>query len=216
MSKEATYQVSIKEGRKTLLIGTYYVEKDGSSSYSPYDEKKAAERVSDSRFLSPRSSDGPIDFIASMISKENRVKGRRKEIYNCPPYVVTRVAEYTGDHFMVYRSCAKEGDPDFSTVDHERPHIEFGKDTGLTEWVTHYCFRKMSDGTYEAELDEAWYWGGGHLDGGTINRPIPEKWFKLPYDEFLDNVLTLAFAGYYLFTVEELKSKPGLKEFFGY
>ena len=47
----------------------------------------------------------------------------------------------------------------------------------MNEWAQHYCFVKMDDGTYQAELDEAWWWGGGHNDGGTIRTPVPEEWF---------------------------------------
>ena len=73
----------------------------------------------------------------------------------------------------------------------------------------------MDDGTYEAELDEAWWWGGGHNDGGTIRTPIPEEWFELTYDEFLKRVVTLSAAAHYGFTPEILKKRKGLKEFFG-
>ena len=74
----------------------------------------------------------------------------------------------------------------------------------------------MDDGTYEAELDEAWWWGGGHNDGGTIRNEIPEAWFDLPYDEFLENVVTLSAAAHYGFAAEDLKEKRGLREFFGF
>ena len=77
-------------------------------------------------------------------------------------------------------------------------------------------FNKMDDGTFEAELDEQWCWGGGHNDGGTIHTEIPEEWQELPYDEFLEMVVTLAAAAHYGFTPEILKSRKGLKEFFGY
>ena len=86
----------------------------------------------------------------------------------------------------------------------------------MREWASWYCFNKMDDGTYEAELDEAWWWGGGHNDGGTIRTPIPEEWHKLPYDEFLEKVIYLSSAAHYKFTIEDLKEKKGLKKFFGY
>ena len=86
----------------------------------------------------------------------------------------------------------------------------------MREWCSWYAFNKMDDGTYEAELDEAWWWGGGHNDGGTIRREIPEEWFELPYEEFLDNVVGLAAAWHYGFTVEILLEREGLREFFGY
>ena len=86
----------------------------------------------------------------------------------------------------------------------------------MREWTTWYAFDKMDDGTYQASLDESWWWGGGHNEGGTIHTDIPEKWFELSYDEFLENVVTLSAASHYGFTPDELKEKKGLKEFFGF
>ena len=48
------------------------------------------------------------------------------------------------------------------------------------------------------------------------NREIPEEWFALPYEDFLENVVTLAAASHYGFTAEMLLKKAGLKEFFGF
>ena len=45
---------------------------------------------------------------------------------------------------------------------------------------------------------------------------IPKEWFDLPYDEFLERVITLAAAKHYGFTPDDLKEKKGLKEFFGF
>ena len=53
-------------------------------------------------------------------------------------------------------------------------------------------------------------------DGGTIRREIPEEWFELPYEDFLEKVVTLAAASHYGFTAEILLEKKGLKEFFGF
>ena len=74
--------------------------------------------------------------------------------------------------------------------------------------------RKKEDGTYEAELDEAWSWGGGHNEGGTICNKIPEEWFKLSFEEFLEKLITLSSAAHYGFTADELKEIEGLKGFF--
>ena len=68
---------------------------------------------------------------------------------------------------------------------------------------------------YEAELDEAWN-EGSHNGGGTICVDIPPEWFGLSYDVFLERVITLAAASHYGFTVDDLKEKKGLKEFFGF
>ena len=45
---------------------------------------------------------------------------------------------------------------------------------------------------------------------------IPPEWFGLSYDVFLERVITLAAATHYGFTVDDLKEKKGLKEFFGF
>ena len=100
------------------------------------------------------------------------------------------------EKFMIYHKTTKKG---------ER----------LQMWVSWYCFNRKEDGTYEAELDEAWY-EGSHNGGGTIIAAIPQEWFGLTYDEFLSHVITLASATKYGFTVETLKEKNGLKDFFGY
>jgi hypothetical protein len=65
------------------------------------------------------------------------------------------------------------------------------------------------------ELDEGWD-EGSHYGGGTIHVDVEKGWFELPYDEFLQNVLKLAAATHYGFTLEDLKEKEGLKEFFGF
>lgn len=119
--------------------------------------------------------------------------------------------------FLVYSQRAVEGEKGYSARDHSAPHKEGLKNTsGREEWVLHYSFNKRADGSYDAELDQAWYWGGSHLDGGQVNRTIPKQWFDLTYDEFLENVITLCGAARYKFTVEDLKEQDGLKEFFGY
>ena len=52
--------------------------------------------------------------------------------------------------------------------------------------------------------------------GKLKHTDIPEEWFELPYEEFLENVVTLSAAAHYGFTPDELKEKEGLKEFFGF
>ena len=94
------------------------------------------------------------------------------------------------EKFMIYRRDAKKGEATYSP-------------------------KSKDDGTYEAELDEAWN-EGSHYGGGTINVDIPKEWFSLSYDEFLERVITLASAAHYGFTIDDLKEKEGLKEFFGF
>ena len=200
-------------------VGYYYEYSDNTVNYytewgSPWDieeELKALE-------LDKEIKDGkPIQSIVSMMKKKYRVPGRRKIIYEKDPLVLERYPQETDEIYTVYRRSANEGDPEYSPLAHDAPHRE-GPNTpeGMREWASWYLFRKMDDGTYQAELDEAWWWGGGHNDGGTIRTEIPEEWFALPYEEFLDNVLGLSAARHYGFTVEILLEKKGLKEFFEY
>ncbi len=212
--KNEEYKVSFK-GRN---VGFYYVDADGSSKYDAF-------RLS---FISPEyeglppelkesvESEKPLPFFEGLMSKANRVKGTRKTIYEKGEVRIARVPEDV-DKFYVYRTSAEKGDPDYSDEDHSAPHCEgYGPIEGMREWATWYCFNKRDDGTYEAELDESWWWGGGHNDGGTIRVDIPEEWQDLPYDEFLENVVTLASAKHYGFTAEHLRKKEGLMGFFGF
>ena len=82
--------------------------------------------------------------------------------------------------------------------------------------VERYAFIKMDDGTFSVCLEESWYQGGSHNDGGTVSEPIPEEWFKLQYDGFLENLVTLASASRYGFSADVLKNRKGMKEFFGF
>ena len=119
------------------------------------------------------------------------------------------------EKFMIYRRDAKKGEPAYSPKSHSAPHFVGHYVEGMEEWASWYCFNKKEDGTYEAELDEAWD-EGSHYGGGTIDVDIPKKWFALSYDDFLEHVITLAGAKHYGFTVDDLKEKTGLKQFFGF
>ena len=126
------------------------------------------------------------------------------------------------EKFIIYRRDAKKGDATYSPKSHSAPHFEGHYVEGMEEWASWYCFNKkvddgddQSSGTYEAELDEAWD-EGSHYGGGTIDVDIPKEWFALSYDDFLEQVITLAAAKHYGFTVNDLKEKEGLKEFFGF
>ncbi len=118
--------------------------------------------------------------------------------------------------FYIYRRNARKGEPDYSPKPHSAPHCLGDRMVeGMEEWASWYCFNKRDDGTYEAELDEAWN-EGSHNGGGTICVDIPPKWFSLPYHEFLERVVTLAAARHYGFTTDDLKERDGLKAFFGF
>ena len=126
------------------------------------------------------------------------------------------------EKFMIYRRDAKKGEATYSPKSHSAPHFVGHYVEGMEEWASWYCFNKTEDdgedqssGTYEAELDEAWD-EGSHYGGGTIDVDIPKEWFALSYHEFLEHVITLAGAKHYGFTVDDLKEKEGLKEFFGF
>ena len=92
--------------------------------------------------------------------------------------------------FMVYDRMARNGSSAYSPKSHSAPHFEGHYVEGMEEWASHYCFNKKEDGSYEAELDEAWD-EGSHYGGGTINVAIPKEWLDLTYDEFLERVITL-------------------------
>ena len=119
------------------------------------------------------------------------------------------------EKFMIYRRNAKKGEATYSPKSHSAPHFEGHYVEGMEEWASWYCFNKKEDGTYEAELDDAWD-EGSHYGGGTIDVDIPKEWFALSYDDFLKHVITLAAATHYGFTVDNLKEREGLKEFFGF
>ena len=151
-----------------------------------------------------------------MMKDENRVPGTRKRIYQSGNVRIEREPNDV-DKFIVYRCGASKGTRGYSEKKHVCPHHEGGKEIeGMNEWASWYCFNKKDDGMYEAELDEAWWWGGGHNDGGTIRTEVPEEWLSLPYDEFLERVVTLSAAAHYGFTAEDLKNIEGLKAFFGF
>lgn len=159
----------------------------------------------------------PRGFFFEMINEENRDKSRKRPIYTSGDLRLERIPRQTEDSFSVYRRMASEGAADYSPLAHEAPHCEGEKAVeDMTEWANWYSFDKFDDGTYQASLDEAWYGGYGHNEGGTIHVDIPEEWFELSYDEFLERVVTLSSAAHYGFTADMLKERKGLKEFFGF
>ena len=200
-------------------VGYYYVFDDQTVSYHvalsiPEEHKKELRALGLNK---DREEQQPIRLFSGLIDDAHRVPGRKRIMYQDGPLMLEREPKETGERFSVYRRSADKGDPDYSPLPHDAPHYE-GPNTpkGMREWASWYAFNKLDDGTYQAELDEAWWWGGSHNDGGTIRREIPEEWFDLPYDEFLQNVVRLAAAAHYGFTAEMLREKEGLKAFFGF
>lgn len=214
------YNITVKDKKgKMQSVAYYYVYTPNHAIYEPsqyIDEYKKI--VTDPQMRKEvESKQGPVSFIADMIKEENRDKSKKRLTYVCGPYVIERESQRTDENFMAYCCWAKEGQEGYSPVDHSVPHVEVeGVSTGISEWVRHYSFHKMDDGTYEVELDEAWYWGGSHDDGGTVKRPVPDEWFELPYEQFLEKLLTICGAARYKFTVEELLARQGLRQFFGF
>lgn len=202
-------------------VGHYYVYENHTYNYRANswenDIKDFKDLLAEKGLLKNLDSKTPISAIEAMKKEENRVKGRKRPIYKDGPFTLERIPLETDDRFLVYRIGAEKNEPGYSDKDHSALHYEGPKTPeGMREWTTWYAFEKMDDGTYQASLDESWWWGGGHNDGGTIHTDIPEEWFELSYDEFLENVVTLSSASHYGFTPDELKGKKGLKEFFGF
>ncbi len=201
------------------MIGTYYVYDNGKVTYrtawgSPWD---IGGELAALKLGKTKEHSQPIKTLSKLINDNNRVPGKKRLIYKDGPVSLERTPKPTDESYSVYRRAAKENEPDYSPFPHDAPHYE-GPNTpkDMREWASWYIFNKMDDGTYEAELDEAWWWGGGHNDGGTIRNEIPEEWFSLSYDNFLCNVVRLSAAAHYGFTPQMLKQKEGLKEFFGF
>ncbi len=204
---------------KDICVGYYYINDDNSSFFRARfgDYENIKEEIDLAGLSKNMDKKKPIPMFAHIIQESNRVLGRKKRIYQVGFIKLEREPKDTGKKFWIYRLSAEKGEDGYSEKSYSAPHYEGAKTPeGMTEWVSWYCFNKMDDGTYQAELDEAWCWGGSHNDGGTIRTPVPEEWHSLDYDEFLKHVVTLSAASHYGFTAEELKSKSGLKEFFGF
>ncbi|SDB52563.1 hypothetical protein SAMN02910317_02719 [Ruminococcaceae bacterium FB2012] len=201
-------------------VGYYYIYEEGKQyEYTVRsDNKPEADAALKKLGLSrSRRSEEPMPALTKLMTDENRVKDRKQKIFRAGKLSIEREPQETDEKYYVYRVSADKGEQGYSEKEHSVPHYEGPKTPeGMDEWCSWYCFVKMDDGTYGAELDEAWCWGGSHNEGGTIRRPIPEEWFSLPYEEFLDNVLSLCGARHYLFDLGDLKACEGLEEFFGY
>lgn len=183
-------------------IGTYYLYDNGEYSLDSYDLPEEYTKNTLMR------------MIPKMMVDTNRVSGTRKHIWQSGPIKLERIPKDV-EKFWVYRRDSKKGETTYSPKSYSKPHYIGHYVDGMEEWVSWYCFNKKDDGMYEAELDEAWN-EGSHNGGGTIDVEVPEEWLDLEYDEFLERVVTLSAASRYGFTVEDLKEKEGLKEFFGF
>ncbi|MBP0968754.1 MAG: hypothetical protein J5744_01260 [Oscillospiraceae bacterium] len=198
-------------------VGYYYSFSDGTYRFytangSPWD---IGERLTALGLAEEKEE--RIESLEKVIKKKYLLPGSRRPVYEKDGLRLERVPRETNEFFSIYRRAADEGDSDYSPLRHDAPHWE-GEHTpeGMREWANYYLIRKMDDGTYQAELDEAWWWGGSHNDGGTIHTEVPEEWFSMPYDEFLEKLVTIAAAAHYGFTADMLKDRKGLREFLGY
>ena len=201
-------------------IGVCFVYSDGKTEYTVW---SAADKYADElkalgldRDIKKSAGRKAFSAIFGIMDDVRRVPGTRKRIWQSEALKVERVPK-DADKFWIYRRSAQKGETGYAPKEYDAPHSEGGREIpGMTEWASWYCFNRKDDGMYEAELDEAWYGGGGHNDGGTIRTEVPEEWFELPYDEFLKRVVALSGASHFGFCAEELKEKEGLKEFFGF
>ena len=219
MSKNVYIQDNYTVRYNDKIVGYYRVMSDGSTEYSTASgsPEELEPELKELGLAANRKGNKDFPPFTKLIRDENRVPGRKRILYQSGPILLERKPKQTGERYSVYRRNAEANEPDYSPLPHDAPHWEGSKTPeGMREWASWYAFNKMDDGTYEAELDEAWWWGGGHNDGGTIHTEIPEEWLTLPYAEFLANVVTIACAAHYGFTPEMLLEKPELKEFFGY
>lgn len=219
MSNDVYIQDSYTVRYNDKTVGYYYVMSDGCAEYrtacgSPWEIEAELKELG---LAKKHEGDKAFRPFTELIREENRVPGRRRILYRSGPILLERKPRQTGERYSVYRRNAEKDEPDYSPLPHDAPHREGSKTPeGMREWASWYAFNKMDDGTYEAELDEAWCWGGGHNDGGTMHWEILEEWLALPYEEYLENVVTLAAAAHYGFTPEILLEKKGLRAFFNY
>jgi len=197
-------------------IGSYDVFEDGSSEFrafrslEPPPEELAALGLTGDRRLKSR-----LPLFKALQEKGERVPGTRKAVWRDGALTMERIPKDT-EKFYIYRRSAKKGDADYSPKAHSAPHRAGNRVVeGMEEWASWYAFNKKDDGTFEAELDEAWN-EGSHNGGGTIRLEVPEAWLDLPWEDFTERLVTLAAAAHYGFTPEDLREKAGLKAFFGY
>lgn len=193
-------------------IASYYKdeEKNEYSYYVSYPSLFKG-KVPDKYLHSFVDREKPAAFLEEIMTEEYRVQGTRKLIYRKNNLNIIRQPKDT-DCFMVYNKQTSKNDENHSAPHYEGP----GTPEGMKEWASYYQFVRRDDNTFEVQLEENWWWGGGHNDGGTIHMEIPEEYFNLSYDEFLEKVVTIGRAAHYGFDADYLRNKEGLREFFGF
>ena len=210
-----TEEYRIRYGEKQ--IGSYYLFEDGSSDFRAYRSlEPLPEGLEALGLTKDRRSKSRLSLFKALQEKGERVPGTRKVIWRDGPLSMERIPEDT-EKFYIYRRSARRGEERYSPRDYiPSPRSEgSGIPKGTVVWADWYAFNKKEDGMFEAELDEAWN-EGGHYGGGSIRTEVPEAWLDLPWEDFLARLVTLSDASRYGFTPEDLRSKAGLKEFFGF
>ena len=81
----------------------------------------------------------------------------------------------------------------------------------LEKWSVIACDQFTADPAYWARVSA--FVGDAP---STLRLMLPEAWLDLPWEDFLARLVTLSDASRYGFTPEDLRSKAGLKEFFGF
>ena len=197
-------------------IGSYYLFEDGSSEFRAFQSPEPPpEELAALGLTRDRRSKYRIPLFKALQEKGERVPGTRKALWRDGSLTMERVPK-DAEKFYVYRRSAKKGAADDSPKSHSAPHREGnGIIEGMEEWASWYAFNKKEDGMFEAELDEAWD-EGSRYGGGTIRTEVPEAWLDLPWEDFLERLVTLSAASRYGFTPEDLRAKAGLKSFFGF
>lgn len=80
--------------------------------------------------------------------------------------------------------------------------------------LEHYYFIQRG-GAYEFEFQEGWF-AGSHWDGGTLNTELPQEWFELTWEQFLDNFIEKYPPKSYFITRTELECNLALRKFLGF
>ncbi len=93
---------------------------------------------------------------------------------------------------------------------------EHMRDGVMQDRLEHYDFRRHANGSYSIDLQIGWPGGWSHYDGANMTRDIPQEWFALPWDEFMDRFEESFCSPAFYYTRGELEAVPGLKKFLGY
>lgn len=118
---------------------------------------------------------------------------------------------------IIYNFNASKSSKAYSEKRHDYKSLDNDKETDRREgfFALSYRFVKYNDGIYQSWLDEA-FPEGSHYGGGIVKEVIPDQWFDLPYEEFLQKVYELNYVKEYNFSLNDLKNRDDLKDFFGY